>query len=192
MKVGVGGGVSCEEAHDVITRFFDWYESQPGIAQSRYIDDFRCVRASGSLACQAKPRWIYADSHVGSKPWEWPAPWVKPKPAKPPKGRPFLGRNEARSWMRVALTRHFGANWRYAVNRELKCTKRIRKNRVRCQRIAWANGDLVYWGQGTIWYLRKGWSVEWYYSFRVRRLNEYCAFVLKRPVRKCLKKYVVR
>jgi hypothetical protein len=192
MKVGVGGGVSCDEALSVIERFYDWYLNQSGYAQGRYIDGFYCRRASGSLGCRGKPKWIYADSHYGVKPWEWPAPWIKPKPPKPPKTIPFLTRREAKGWMREALSRHFGANWRYRINGDVRCSKRVKKNRVKCQHISWAIGDLSFWGSGTIWYRRSGWAVEWHYSFTIRRLDEYCAFVLNRPLDGCLKTVVVR
>lgn len=76
MAVGVGGGVSCEEAHETIVAFYDWYEHQNGRAQQRTVGEFRCGRASGTLGCQGQPKWIYADSHVGARPWTWAPPWA--------------------------------------------------------------------------------------------------------------------
>lgn len=192
MTVGVGGGVSCDAARSAVLEFYDWYLDQPGSAQSRFLEDFFCrVIAGGHLECNQEPGWIYASSMAGAKPWTWPSPWYLPPP-KRALSPPFLSPRMAKRWMRVALGRHFGGNWDYRVNAELRCGERVSRNRVKCRRVAWAVGDLVFWGRGAIWYRRVGEEIEWNYSFKIRALDQYCVFVYERPRSKCLKKYVVR
>ena len=94
--------------------------------------------------------------------------------------------------MRVALGREFGGNWTYGVFKRTECRKRISRNRVRCTRISWAVGDLVFSGSGTVWYTRADGAVWWNYAYRIKRVNEYCVFVYDQPLRKCSKTFVVR
>lgn len=192
LSVGVGGGIGCNRARNVVIEFYDWYLGQPGSSQSKFLDDFFCrLTIRGHLECNQEPRWIYASVDPGAKPWTWPSPWYEPPPERL-KRPPFLSRKMAKRWMRVALSRHFGGNWEYRVNATVKCGKRVNRNSIGCQRIAWAVGDFGFWGKGAIWYRRVGREIEWHYSFRIRRLDEYCAFVRERPRTKCLKLYVIR
>jgi len=103
-----------------------------------------------------------------------------------------LTRPDARYWMGVAIQRNFGPTWKYAAGRSLKCKKRISRRRIQCTRVQWTIGDMTWFGTGNIWYTGRGRSTQWNYSYRLRRLNEYCAFVQRRPPSACVKRIVVK
>ena len=103
-----------------------------------------------------------------------------------------LTRADARYWMAVAIQRNFGPTWKYAAGRSLKCKKRINRRRVQCTRVQWTIGDMTWFGTGSIWYTGRGKGTQWNYSYRLTRINEYCAFVQHRPKSECLKRIVVK
>jgi hypothetical protein len=104
----------------------------------------------------------------------------------------WLTRNTAGFYMRRALGRRFGGNWRAGYSRHTNCTKRIRRSRIVCRQIGWFVGDLVFQGRGAIWLNFKNGNDWWNYSFRIRRINEYCLIVQEAPRSKCVKWFVVK
>ncbi len=96
----------------------------------------------------------------------------------------------ARTAMSTALTRRFGGLYRHRVWGSIKC-RRSTETRARCS-VNWTVGDSGFSGAGYIWYTVKNNELHWNYSWRIERFSFYCSGVLKKPVSKCIKHYVVK
>lgn len=83
--------------------------------------------------------------------------------------RYHLTRDEAKYLMRLALRQDLGA-----AGTRLKCNTRIRRNRIRCRKIAWSNRTDGYRGTGTVWTYYKSDYLVWRYSYRIKHTNYYC------------------
>lgn len=94
------------------------------------------------------------------------------------------------SLMRKALHRRFGNTFDHGYARRVHCPTRVARGRVRC-RISWVIGDISFKGRGAIWitYNRRG-VAFWNFSYRVVRLDEYCASVGTH--RHCRRVFVVK
>lgn len=91
-----------------------------------------------------------------------------------PVGPLTLTRGAANRYMRIGLARKFGANWDYGFRKRTKCNRRVSRDRIRCGPITWFNGDLVFQGHGRVWFTYSKESAYWNYSFRIKKINEYC------------------
>ena len=115
--------------------------------------------------------------------------------ASPPKttaatARYPLGTNLAEHYMRIGLSRHFDS-WPAGYAKVVRCTKRVSRDRVRCQYIQWIVGDVGFYGHGTLWVTYERGVPHWNYSYRIVELNEYCADV-EPPGTDCTRVHVVR
>lgn len=87
-----------------------------------------------------------------------------------------LGTVRAAELMRTGLLRHPNLSFRAGYARRVSCNKRISDIRLKCK-MSWFVGDLSFWGKGTIWLTLPEHRPYWNYSYRITRLNEYCAIV---------------
>jgi hypothetical protein len=78
--------------------------------------------------------------------------------------------------MRTALGRDERIGFSAGYNRETKCNRRIRRDRVRCK-MSWIVGDLYYEGRGQIWITYQSDPPAWNFSYRVKSRNAYCESV---------------
>lgn len=85
-----------------------------------------------------------------------------------------LKRSEAKYLMGLAMKQEFGASFRYASFKNIKCKARIRSSRIKCRTIAWSIGDVYYEGKGTIWLVRKSDYTVPHFSYKIDRINGYC------------------
>jgi hypothetical protein len=123
--------------------------------------------------------------------WEIPAlPEVGDghRPCKPV--LPMLTKAQAKHYIHVALNRKFNAGAAAASGVSVRRCHRRSRTRVRCF-AGWVTGDLDFYGPVTIWLSRRGFDVSWNYAYRITRLDEYCALVEHKPVRSCVKTFVV-
>lgn len=89
-----------------------------------------------------------------------------------------LGTVKAAGFMREALLRRPNLSFQAGYARRVKCNKRINDIRLKCK-MQWVVGDLSFWGHGTIWLTFPGHQPFWNFSYRIIRLNEYCAAVVE-------------
>lgn len=101
-----------------------------------------------------------------------------------------LTMSDARYYMSKALGDEFGAQYRYRVGGSIKC-RRSTDTRARCA-IKWGIGDAYFGGVGYLWYELEDGETVWNYSWKLRRIDYYCRSVLKKPLYKCSKRYVMR
>jgi hypothetical protein len=110
--------------------------------------------------------------------------------ARAPKPRRiFVGKGYARRLMWTALLRHPGLSFGPAYARRVRCNKRLSRDHLRCK-MSWIVGDSSYRGAGAIWITYEQGGPHWNYSYRIKRLDEYCAFVEHRN--HCTRTFVVR
>jgi hypothetical protein len=95
-----------------------------------------------------------------------------------------LGTARAKAFMSSALHADF-ESWAVGLGKRVKCTQRVSRDRVHCQRIVWGIGDSVFFGSGTIWLTYEGSKTFWNDSYRITEYNEYCNVVEHLPVRRC-------
>lgn len=100
-----------------------------------------------------------------------------------------LGTVQAADLMRTALLRHPNISFQAGYSRRVECNKRASDIHLKC-RMSWIVGDSLYWGKGTIWLTFPEHRPLWNYSYRMTRLNEYCAIVEERD--HCTRVFVVR
>jgi hypothetical protein len=107
---------------------------------------------------------------------------------------PFLHEKQAEHFMRKALKRRFDGAWQGGYLKRVECNKRLRRSRVRCERISWVVGDSFYHGSGVIWITRgnREGVFNWNYAYKIKRLDEYCYSVLHHSRAHCTKTYRVR
>lgn len=101
-----------------------------------------------------------------------------PTPARNPARERVPTLTQGQAWGHVAdvLDRRFSDSWSHRAGGWIKCG-RINRTRMRC-RVAWAIGDTSYYGLTRIWYGRdRSGQAVWFYSYRIRGLDEYCASV---------------
>jgi hypothetical protein len=92
----------------------------------------------------------------------------------------MMPRSQHGSVVRRRDSRHRALN-----QRRFRGCKRQSDNRVRCNRVSFFIGDTSLSGRVTVWTsLRRG-KPKWNFRYRVRVLDEYCAFVLHRTKAKC-------
>lgn len=89
---------------------------------------------------------------------------------------PNLTRSTARTAMVSALKLNFGGSSIDAANAfQVKCGKRVARNRIKCTRISWSIGDVAYKGFGKVKARRVGggnvYPAAWY---RLVKTNFYC------------------
>lgn len=90
----------------------------------------------------------------------------------------FLGKGFAAQLMRNALLRRGALSFRAGYARRVVCSKRLAVDRVRCK-MSWIVGDLSFSGRGSIWVTYPEGRNFWNFSYRIVRLNEYCAAVIE-------------
>jgi hypothetical protein len=95
-----------------------------------------------------------------------------------------LGTARAKFFMSSALHTDF-ESWEGGLGKQVKCTQRLSRSRVHCQRVAWGIGDSIFFGSGTIWLTHEGSTTYWNDRYRITEYNEYCNVVEHRPVRSC-------
>lgn len=97
------------------------------------------------------------------------------RPSKPdkPQRKFFLGTSYAASLMREALGRRDGLAFIAGYNRDVRCNKRLARDRVRC-RMSWIVGDSYFSGVGSIWITYPSSGPYWNFSYRIKSRNAYC------------------
>ena len=91
--------------------------------------------------------------------------------------------------MRKALGRDSRLGFQAGYARRVKCNHRVKADRLRCT-MSWIEGDIGFVGRGMIWVTYQHHVESWNYSYRVVRVNEYCAIVEERD--NCTKVITVR
>jgi hypothetical protein len=85
---------------------------------------------------------------------------------------PTLHRGESVRLLKRALQRRFKGAFRYGYGKRHACSRSTR-TAFRC-RLSWVVGDTAYEGRARILQRRRGQRVLWFYSWRIKRTNEYC------------------
>ena len=152
--------------------------------QSGYVVASACRRAMISLVSRVVILGVLAASLALAEPAAWA------QDAQEPDQLETLKLSSARYYMSKALGREFGVQYRYRVGGKIKC-RRASDTRARCS-VNWGIGDSGFSGVGYIWYDIKEGDLWWNYSWRIVRTDYYCANVLKKPLYKCTRRYVIR
>lgn len=173
-------------------------QRKPAVACSVYAETAATVRIWRPVKCPSNGLWQFTRLAVEAP--EDPDPTVREGrreyrcsefPSSKPKQprRYFLSSQEAKRMMENALSRREIFTFRKAPSKEVKCNRRLRRDRVRC-RMRWDLGaDIHFHGHGAIWITYAGDIAEWNYSYRVKGVNEYC---LRVGGSGCRKTWVVR
>lgn len=112
-------------------------------------------------------------------------PYIPPDdPDRPPKQAPKLKFGEARDAMEWILERQYGYAWsrESRAGAKIMCRTRISRFRIKCRNLRAHIGDSSYRGSGQVWGVG-GRTLT--VKARIRRLDEYCFYGLKRPLRRC-------
>jgi hypothetical protein len=103
---------------------------------------------------------------------------------------PTLTSTGARSIVRRALTRKFGAGYEHGYGKRIKSCRRLSRLTFRCRGISWVIGDVAFHsGRLTI---RRVWSdgdVSWQATGRIKQTNELCVFLGER---RCTRSFRIR
>ncbi len=102
--------------------------------------------------------------------------------------RSRLSAGAARYDVAVAMRRRFGTVWSERAGGQIRCGRRSSFSVRRCD-VAWGIGDAGYFGRVRVASFERARSVIARVRYRITRLDEYCAFVLHRPQRKCVRHY---
>lgn len=116
-----------------------------------------------------------------------PTTSTTPSPHKPQ--LPKLTAPDARHYSTVALQRGFNGQF-YLGGSSIKCRQRISRTKIRCS-VSWFQGDFLFNGHTTIWYLWHGSKPYWNYSYTITRVDDYCNRVQHRPLSKCSRHFHV-
>ncbi len=101
---------------------------------------------------------------------------------------PVLSRREAGYYLRVALGREFGGQFKSHASYSPGCRRRS-ASRFRCA-VRWATGDFDFAGTAQIWTSVNSGQAIWNYSWHITRTDDYCAQVEHET--HCTRTYVVR
>jgi hypothetical protein len=96
---------------------------------------------------------------------------------------PRLSTVEAEALMQLTMTKHF-ESWAIGLGKQVVCNKRVSNSRVKCK-VAWALGDTIFGGRGTVWLNQAAGAGGWGYRYKVGEFDEYCGVVERKPLRRC-------
>ena len=98
---------------------------------------------------------------------------------------PLLTSRDARSYSRQVLRRHLRGAYDSGYGHHLRC-KRMTTLQQRC-RVDWVVGDAIFYGKIVVYRKRSGGSSGVFYRLSMRRYDEYCHLVNKRPLKECVR-----
>lgn len=109
----------------------------------------------------------------------------------------YLEGYRIRFYTKEALAEKWGETFTTADRPTIGC-RRTSSIGGRC-RVGWFQGDTSWSGRVRVWLsVERGVGpygsdeIRWNYALRIRRVNEYCVFVRKRPMHRCSKVIRVR
>lgn len=109
----------------------------------------------------------------------------------------YMKSYDIRFYTKEALAEKWGETFTTAYRPSIRC-RRTSSIAGRC-RVGWFQGDTSWSGRVRVWLsVERGAGpygtdeIRWNYALRIRRVNEYCVFVRKRPIRRCSKVISVR
>ena len=178
-------GVPCESAREVAATYFErdldgeHYDGKTGDGSIYYsVGRFRCFTGLGGsqMFCRHRNRQVFASSRHEDHPSTWSRPKSDGKVRfLTTSGEPIhrLGSSAARDYMRAVLSRF---SFEDRAGGSIGCNRRISATRIACA-MGWVLGDTGYGGRGQIWLTFEHHEKRAHFSYRLTRLDEYCAFV---------------